>query len=59
MLKHEILENSILAKLWQQFVALFFIFNITMPLCTKPTIFFPPVFVQKNLTGLHKALTST
>ena len=60
----DILEDSVLSTLCQQFGEGPFLFqhdNATMPLCTKQDPYRDGLSrsVWKNLTGLHRALTST
>jgi hypothetical protein len=56
-----ILDVSVLPTLWQQFGEGPSCFSLTMPLCTKfsPYRNYLSRLVWKNLTGLHRALTST
>ena len=58
---NDILDDSVLPTLWQKFGEGLSCFSMTMPPCTKrgPCRNGLLRSVWKNLTGLHRALTST
>ena len=58
---NDILDDYVLPTSWQQFGEALSCFSMTMPPCRKQGPYRNGLLrsVWKNLTGLHKALTST